>query len=279
MTLTRELLVVLGDPIVELVADAALGPAQPYQQRQGGDAVALALHASAAGRPTALLTRVGEDAFADWLIESWDAAGLHLDHAWRVAGRNGVRLRGAGEQGVWIDHRDAVPATAIDRPQCAAVPWDLTRYVFASGEYQALGGGAAEVLRMVFDIARQGGAKTIFHPALTSSLWPGGLHAAGEAYAALTGLVDVLVIGAPYASGRLLGQPEATRAVATALEQGVDRCVVIQPSGNVVFASADVNAGRVGTMEGWTEASLKTLVVALCNGDTLHAAVASAIER
>jgi len=272
MTLTRELLVVLGDPVVEFVAAEPLGPPQPFTQRLSGAGIDVAMQAATAGQATALLTRVGEDAFADWLMQTWDAAGIHLDATRRVSGRNGIRLRGPDSV---VDHRDNVPAAGIDPEQCAMVPWDLTRYVFASGTYQALGGGSASAVRTAFEMARGAGAKTIFHPALTSDLWPGGPRAASAAFEELAGLIDVLVIGAPYACGKLLLQPEAEEAVAAALKRGVSDCVVLQPSGTAVYGSL-ATSGRVSTSDGWGTGSLDRFVASLAGGDTLQAAVSAA---
>lgn len=273
--ISRDLLVVLGDPIIELVADVPLADAHTFERRLGGQSMNLAMQSSLAGHPTALLTRFADDAFADWLLATWDEAGLHLDHARRTSGRNGVRLRGS--HGTCLDRRDATPASGIDAAHAAALPWDLTQLVVATGEFQSLGGGAAAAICTTFEMAREAGAQTLFWPALTGDLWPDGPSAASAAFDELAGLIDVLVIGAPYASGRLLGQPGAAAAVTEALRRGVQSCVVIQASQTVVFGSSD-SAGKVETMDGWSEQALGRLVVALAGAQPLADAVGQAVS-
>lgn len=269
--MSPELLVIIGDAIVELGGAGPLGPAQTFQQRLAGRTLQVAMHAAEHGPPTALLTQFGEDAFADWIIEQLDAVGLHLDHTRRVPGRNSLRIRGASET---TDYRQGTPATAMEDDQYSAVPWNLTGHVFASGEFQALGSGAEDAIRTCFGLARADGASTVFSPALTSDLWPGGPRAASLAFNALSGLIDVLVIGAPYASGRLLGQPEPGPAIEAALKLGVRDCVVVGPNGDVSFGSR-AGGEVLGVATGWSSDSLPRFVTALAYaGD-----VATAVEQ
>lgn len=264
MLVNRELLVVIGDPVVELVASTPLAAANGFERRLGGQAVSVGLHAAREGLPTALVTRIGDDAFADWIMEGLEGQGVHLDHARRMPGRNSIRL--VGSDGASTEYRDCAPATTMDAEHCASVPWELARYVFACGGFQALGGTAAAAVRRCFELARAGGAKTIFHSALTSDQWPGGPRAATAAFDEVADLIDILVISSPYASGRLLSQPEPNRAVVAALDRGVTVCLAFQDWG--LAAVADGTAGRKAEdLAGWDgQRSLLRFVVALHRG-------------
>lgn len=255
-------LVSIGDAVVALVAQGRLATAETYRRAQLGDALLAAVGASRLGVEVAFVTRVAEDAFGDWLIESWDAEGLHLDYARRVAGHNALMIVGRdGDAREALPFYDSAAVSGLDESDVAPVPWELARYCYAPGATQALSPSARGAVLRAFELAREHGAQVVYDPTLRPGLWPGEqLSLARAAMAEVLELVDVLVISAPLATGKLLGEPSAEPAAREARRRGVGRvivregsqgCVVADGRGLVrVPATSDETSGLVGTALG-----------------------------
>ncbi len=281
-------LVVIGDGQVALVADGPLDEALVYRRSQTGNALLTAIGGARLGLEVALVTRLGSDAFTPWLLQSWEAEYLHLDYARQVAGRNAVALVGADADGRQEQvYREGAAAT-LDVDDVAPVPWELTRYVYAPGATSALGPRPHEAVRSAFAAARSKGAVTIHDPTLRSGLWPEDAESrAKEAFDDLLPLTDILVIGAPFATGRLLARATAEEAAQAAQRRGVPR-VVVRLGGQrgclVVDRDEVTQIPGVEPPEvrrsGWgAEAAFTAgLVAGLVRGQSLAEAAATALE-
>ena len=67
-------LVVIGAGQVVLRSGEALSEATEFVRHHGGDTALAAMACAAEGVDTAFVTRVGDDPFTSWLLETWDAA-------------------------------------------------------------------------------------------------------------------------------------------------------------------------------------------------------------
>lgn len=220
-------LVVIGDGQVALVADGPLGEALVYRRSQAGDALLTAIGGARLGLEVAFVTRIGTDSFTPWLLASWESEYLHLDYARQVGGRNAVALVGADSDGRQeLVYREGAPAS-LDSGDVANVPWELVGHVYAPGSTSALGTEPHEAVKAAFAAARDKGAVTVHDPTLRNGLWPPGAEArAREAFDDLLPLTDILIIGAPFATGRLLARATAAEAAQAAQRRGVPRVVV-----------------------------------------------------
>ncbi|MCA9518766.1 MAG: hypothetical protein KC635_27715, partial [Myxococcales bacterium] len=179
---------VIGDASVALVADAPLVRADTLARDQRGDALIAAVQAARLGAATAFVTRVGDDVFGDWLLESWEAEGLHLDFARRCHGRNALVLasRADGPHRA-VAYREGSVAAQLDDSDVDGLPYGRARALFASGATQALGPSPSAAILRAFEHARAAGVQTVFDPSLRAGLWPGpdGDRAAQAAFDAL----------------------------------------------------------------------------------------------
>ena len=225
----RELgLVVVGAGHVVLRCAGALAESTEFTREHGGDTALTAMACAALGVDTAFVTRVGDDPFGQWLLKTWDAAGVHLDYVCHSPGRNIVSLCSdrvdGGAPVVWSE--GAAP-TGLEPEDLDGVPWELTRVVSASGATQALGARPAQTALSAFNSARRAGALTVFRPALRDAHWPPNIAgAARSAFEEILPQTDVLIMEAPFEAGRLLGQPTAEKALDAAERLGITRAIV-----------------------------------------------------
>lgn len=236
-------LVVVGDAHLTLSGEEPLERATAYRRTLGGDALLTAVVAARAGVEVALVTRVGEDDFTDWMLQSFEAERLHLDYTRQVAGPNALMLLGTGREGRQrARYVGAGSSVALAPSDLADIPWDLVRYVFVPGSLQALGSSERQTAVAAFETARAAGVRTLYDPALVPGLWPrdetGAPRAARGAFDAMLPHTDILVVGAPYATGKLLGRPVAAEAAREALNRGVSAVVVRHSDGSAVVADS-----------------------------------------
>lgn len=277
-------LVVVGDAHLTLSATEPFESAGAYRRTLGGDALMTAIVAARAGVQVALVTRVGEDDFTDWMLQSFEAERLHLDYTRQVAGPNALMLLSTGREGRQsARYVGAGSGVALAPSDLADIPWDLVRYVFIPGSLQALGTSERQSAVAAFETARAAGVRTIYDPTLVPGLWPRDETASPRAaFEALLPHTDVLIVGAPYASGKLLGRPVAAEAAREALNRGVSAVVVRHGDGSAVVADTRGTVTLPGAGAAHGDASRPAifdgaLAAALATGRPLAEAAALAL--
>ncbi|MGM0575791.1 MAG: carbohydrate kinase family protein [Myxococcota bacterium] len=279
--------VVLGDARVALAADGPVEEAHLYRRTLSGGALLTAVAAARMGVEAALVARVGDDAFGEWLLERGEAEHLHLDYARQHPGRTPLELVGAGSRGRGSVAYPGSPAVETLEPSdVQAVPWDMARHVLAPGSGQALGADARRTMVAAFEEAAGRGVVTVHDPWLHAGLWPDDdMATAREAFDAIVPLTDLLILGAPFAAGRLLARPQADEAAREALRRGARRAVIRMGHRGCVVAEG-VSVTRIEGVEppevrdpGAAAAAFDgALVAALTLGRTLRDAAAVALE-
>ena len=64
-------LITIGESLIELSTDSRLGDADTLNKYYGGDTLATAVAAHRMGAKVGYITKVGDDFFRDYLLESW----------------------------------------------------------------------------------------------------------------------------------------------------------------------------------------------------------------
>lgn len=71
-------IVAIGECLIELSANTSLTSADCLYKYYGGDALATAISALRLGSKVGFITKVGNDAFKEFLMDSWQAEGLDI---------------------------------------------------------------------------------------------------------------------------------------------------------------------------------------------------------
>jgi sugar/nucleoside kinase (ribokinase family) len=240
---------VIGDGLIGLVAEQSLAHADSFQRILLGDGLMAAVASARMGIETSFVTRIGEDAFSDWLLRTWDSEHLHLDHVRRVAGPNGLLLLSQLE-----DCRERISyrsAAILDETDIAHLPWPMSVFGYTTGSLQATSSRTQDALVQAFTDARSQGVRTVYNPTLRPGLWSDGdSRQARLAFDQLVEHTDILITKAPYASGQLLGEPSAEEAALAAQRRGVSEVVVRDPLGGCVVADQVGTHTIVGNLAG-----------------------------
>lgn len=92
-------LITIGESLIELSSDKSLAYADTLEKYYGGDTLCTAVAASRLGSKAGYITRVGNDPFREFLMDSWQSEGLDISQIKLIDGFNGVYFVGHPEFG------------------------------------------------------------------------------------------------------------------------------------------------------------------------------------
>ena len=185
-------LVAIGEGMVEFHATGDFASAQTFLRGFAGDVVNSLIHASRMGLRTALVSRIGDDAFAPALLAEWSAEAVDLTHAPVVPGENGLYFILTDPKGEreFLYRRAGSAASQIGPGDIDPALLGAARFVLVSGITQAISASAeaAVAAACALDGAR---ANTAYDPNYRPRLWAqrGGVEAARRAFAAIAAQV------------------------------------------------------------------------------------------
>ena len=73
-------IITIGESLIELSSDLKLSDTECLHKYYGGDSLVSAVAASRLGAKVGFITRVGNDAFKDYLLNCWTSEGLDISH-------------------------------------------------------------------------------------------------------------------------------------------------------------------------------------------------------
>ena len=277
-------LVVIGEPLAELSADAPMGDGIRLTLGFSGDALNAAAAAAAAGAHTALLARVADDELGEALLAYAALLGIDVSAVRRVAAPQGTYLMtpdATGDRQFTYLRRGSAGST-LEPADVAALESLRPRAVLSSGIACALSTTArAAVLRAATEITDQGGFFVYdpnFRPRLTT---------AGEAAEVLRALAPYSRLVAPSCPGdtaALLGTEDPISAGRALLAMGAQTAVVTRGADGVLIWDGTerfIPAAAVDDVVDQTGAGdsfLGTMTARLTLGDNLDTAVRAGVE-
>jgi len=206
----------LGECMVELFSEESIARAGSFRKAVGGDALNTLVAAARLGASTGFVTRVGDDPFAPYLLETWRAEGIDVSHARLVEGFNAVyfiSLLPGGER-EFTYYRSGSAASTMTPADLDAAYIGGARALHVSGISQGISLSCRETVLAAVRLAREGGVVVSYDPNLRRKLWP-SLDEARAAMQEVLPFVDIVFPSAPEEMTDLLD----VRSV----EEGIER--------------------------------------------------------
>lgn len=176
-------LIAIGEGMVEFHAEGHGLSGDLFRRGFAGDVVNTLIHASRLGLNVALISRIGDDAFAPLLCKAWADEGIDLSHAPVVPGDNGMYFIMTDEKGEreFIYRRAGSAACGLGPADLDAAFLGSAEIVLLSGITQAISDSAAALIRAVSRLPDI----TAYDPNYRPKLWArrGGIAAAQAAFA------------------------------------------------------------------------------------------------
>ena len=165
-------IITIGESLIELSSDNSLSSTEYFYKYYGGDTLVAAVTASRLGASVGFITRVGNDAFKDYLMDSWVAEGLDISQVKITNEQNGLYFvtRPSVEEKELAYYRRKV---AHSKLSVEDVPKDYitsSRVLYTSGITQSISLSAQEAVSCAYKIAKENDVLTAYDPNYSPSI-------------------------------------------------------------------------------------------------------------
>ena len=214
-------LISIGECMIELFSEEPIEEADTFTRSLAGDSFNICVAAQRLGTSSGYITRLGDDPFAAYLLNTWNSLSIDTSQIKTVEGFNAVHfvaLLPNGDRDFVYYRRGSAPTTLE--------PGDLdpdyigsAKVLHCSGIAQAISESARATVLWAAQIAKERGLKVSYDPNYRHQLWsPEDLR---EAASELLPFIDYLLTNSSDDAPALIGSDDPHRMVQHYRDMGV----------------------------------------------------------
>ncbi len=219
-------IITIGESLIELSSPQSLAYAQTLDKYYGGDTLCTAVAAARLGSKTGYITRVGNDPFREFLMDSWQLEGLDISQVKLIDGFNGVYFIGHPEfaDKEFVYYRKKTAATKLSIDDISA-DYILSADVFYStGVTQSLSLSAKEAVKKAFKIANEQNMLTAYDINFDNRLW--SEQDAKDALDEVQDYLQIIFLSLEHDLVRLFDMGSADKCIKYFWDKGINTVVV-----------------------------------------------------
>ena len=165
-------IITIGESLIELSCDDNLSSTECFYKYYGGDTLVTAVTARRLGGKVGFITKVGDDAFKDYLIECWEKEGLDISHVKIAEEQNGVYfITKPGVEGKeLVYYRKKIAQSKFSVSDVSEEYLSSARVLYTSGITQSISLSAKEAVSLAYSIARKNGVITAYDPNYSATI-------------------------------------------------------------------------------------------------------------
>lgn len=219
-------IICIGEGLIELSSCESLSFANQLNKFYGGDTVCTAVAAARLGSKVGFVSRVGNDYFRDFLIESWQIENIDTSQIKLVDGFNAVYFitRPENKQKEFAYYRRKSAATNLSIDDISPGYIEKASYVYSTGITQSLSISSAEAVKKAFDIANESGIQVAYDPNYSPLLLE--MDEAKENFEDIIDRVDIMFLNAKHDASKLLDLESPEKIIKYLHDRGVNKVVV-----------------------------------------------------
>lgn len=223
-------IICIGESLIELSTNEGLTYANALNKYYGGDTISAAIAASRLGSKVGYISRVGNDYFKDFLLDSWQAEDIDISYVKLVEGFNGLYLISRRENGEkeFAYYRKKSAATNLSVDDISPDYIKRAQIVYSTGITQSLSITAKEAVKKAFEIAKENECTVAYDPNFVARLWD--VDEAKEAFEEVIEYVDIVMLNAKHDAEKLYGISSPDKIIKSLWDRGVPTVVVKQGS-------------------------------------------------
>ena len=229
----------IGECMIELFSEEPIEEADTFTRSLAGDSFNILVAAQRLGSSTGYVTRLGDDPFAGYLLQTWEGEGIDTSHVKTVAGFNAVHfvaLLPGGDREFVYYRKGSAPST-IEPSDLDSEYISGARIQHLSGITQAISSTARETVLKAAQIAKDSGIAVSYDPNYRHQLW--SHEEARQAMEEVIPYVDYFLPNVPVDSQMLLGTDDPHEVVAHFREMGVPIVAVTKGEDGAVVGVGD----------------------------------------
>lgn len=165
-------IITAGESLIELSSTKDLLYSQSLDVFYGGDALAAAIAAARLGSKVGYISKVGNDSFKDYLLDSWQSEGLDISQVKLVESANGLYVIKYSDDGTreFSYYRKKSAGCNICDEDININYLKKAKIFYATGALQALSITAKEAIKKTFSSAKENGIVTAYKPNFIAKL-------------------------------------------------------------------------------------------------------------
>ncbi len=191
-------LITIGESLIEFSTNQKFKDAECLHKYYGGDSLVVAVAAKRLNSKVGFITCLGEDAFKEYLLSSWENEGLDISNVRTVSDKNGIYMvsRTSVQDKEFIYYRKKIAPAKLTLEDIDPEYIKSSKIVYASGITQSLSLGSREAVKKAFEIARENGVMTAYDPNYSSLI--STAEDAKEYFDEIAPLTDILFMSSKY---------------------------------------------------------------------------------
>lgn len=262
-------IIAIGESLVELSTNAKLSETACLYKYYGGDALTTAISALKMGSKVGFITRIGNDPFKDYLLESWSSEGLDISQVKLTQETNGLYIiaRPTLDEKEIVYYRKKIAPSKLSIEDIDSSYIQKSSVVYASGVTQSLSSSAAEAVEYAFKTAKENGVLTAYDPNYYSAITT--QEEAKEAFSRIYSYIDIMFMNIKHDASNILEIDSYENIIKKLWDMGI-QVVVLKSSDNKGYYTG-YNGNIIFTDFYKTEYSDTTCTGDAFNGGFLHA--------
>ena len=216
----------IGESLIELSTDESLTYAETLNKYYGGDSISTAVAAARLGSKVGYITRLGNDFFKDFLIDSWQAENIDINYVRLVDGYNGLYIlsrQSSGEKQFAYYRRKSAGST-ISMDDIPEEYIERASIVYSTGVTQSTSYSAKEAVKKAFNIAKEKECLVAYDPNYRSRLW--SVSEANEALEEIIDCIDIIFLNSRHDAEKLYGISSADKIIKFFWDKGISTVAV-----------------------------------------------------
>lgn len=262
----------IGECLIELSTNSKMVNAGCFNKYYGGDSLATAVSALRMGSKVGFITRVGNDPFKEYLLESWQKEGLDISQVKLSEEPNGMYIiaRPSVDEKEIIYYRKKIAPSKLSVDDIDEDYIKNSKIFYASGITQSLSPSANEAVEKAFKIAKENGTITVydpnFHPALMDK------ETAKENFNRVIEYVDVLFMSTKHDTFTIFEIDSPENVIKKLFDMGIQTVVLKSAENKCYYLGYN---GNISVTDFYTTEYTDTT----CSGDTFNGGFLHALSH
>ena len=230
-------IITIGESLIELSTNAKMSQAGCLYKYYGGDAIATAIAALRMGSKVGFVTRVGNDAFKDYLLDSWQAEGLDISQVKLTDEPNGMYIvaRPSIQEKEVVYYRKKIASSKLSLEDIDIEYLKKANVVYASGVTQSLSPSANEAVETTFRLAKENGITTAYDPNYYSAI--STPEEARESFNRISSYIDILFMSTKHDTINILDIDSPENIIKKLWDMGISTIVLKASDKKVILFS------------------------------------------
>ena len=162
-------IITIGECLLELSTNEYFENAKSFNLSFGGDVITSAVAAKRLGSKVGIITSIGDDYFKNPLINKLNQQELDISNIKICNEKNGLYLCGHNEKNELMTYRRRVASNYLTEEDFNEAYILSSRAVYSTGITQSLSIGSNQLVKKIFETARNNDILTAYDPNYTSS--------------------------------------------------------------------------------------------------------------